>query len=288
MMRKLISQDLRTFRWWRQVYQPSQTVVRRAISVLLLTVGAALAAFPQVRQSPSKSDGKIKAEEAKLYADARPYMDEPLPRLKNMVHELGGLEPALSQEQLSGLLAKIAAKADELLHKVPNLISDEAVSETQRSVSQVIYTASDPERDQKFNYIVLAHPAQAGQLLEEYRTRRNGKPVSQGSAGLHFQGFVSAWVIFSSPNQVESRFRLLGQQKINGHNSFVIGFAQIPGSVEYPGKILTVRGSVPMLLQGIAWIDQSDFRIVRLRTEAGKHLSARRSRSLSPASTTLA
>jgi hypothetical protein len=47
----------------------------------------------------------------------------------------------------------------------------------------------------------------------------------------------------------------------------VIGFAQIPAFVESPGLILAGRGSVPMFLQGIAWIDQSDFRIVRLRTD---------------------
>jgi hypothetical protein len=51
---------------------------------------------------------------------------------------------------------------------------------------------------------------------------------------------------------VESRFRQLGQQKTDGHNTFVIGFAQIPGSIELPGKILTGKGSVPVLLQGIA------------------------------------
>src|ERR1022692_588469 len=34
-----------------------------------------------------------------------------------------------------------------------------------------------------------------------------------------------------------------------------------------PGRFLTEKGSVPMLLQGIAWVDQTDFRIVRLRTD---------------------
>ena len=54
---------------------------------------------------------------------------------------------------------------------------------------------------------------------------------------------------------------------MDGYNTFVMGFAQIPSSIEYPGQILTSRGSIPMLLQGIAWIDQLDFRIVRLRTD---------------------
>ena len=66
---------------------------------------------------------------------------------------------------------------------------------------------------------------------------------------------------------MESRFRYLGQQRTDGHSTFVVGFAQIPGSVVSPGAILTDRESLPMLLQGITWIDQADFRIVRLRTD---------------------
>jgi hypothetical protein len=66
---------------------------------------------------------------------------------------------------------------------------------------------------------------------------------------------------------VESRFRYLGQQQTDGHSTFVIGFAQVPGSVEAPGLFVADRESIPMLLQGVAWIDQADFRIVRLRTD---------------------
>jgi hypothetical protein len=236
-------------------------------------------ASPQAEVSPSQGEDEIKTEETKFYASAHPYMDEPLPELKKMVHELGGLKPMSSPEPLPDLLAKVAAKADELLHKVPDLISDEAVTQTQRPVSEGMVPGCvgtgciappdrNSERDQKFNYIILTHPAPNGRLLlEEYRTRGSGKPVPQGAGAPSFQGFVSAWVIFSSLNQVESRFRQLGQQKTDGHNTFVIGFAQIPGSIELPGTILTGKGSVPMLLQGIAWVDQTDFHIVRLRTD---------------------
>jgi hypothetical protein len=228
--------------------------------------------------APSQGVEQVKTEETKFYADAHPYMDEPLPQLKKTVHEVGGLKPAPSQEALPDLLAKVAAKADELLRKVPDLISDEAVQESQWAVSQAPSacigtgcsqgTGNTARRDEKFSYLILAHTRQDSRLLiEEYRTR-NGKPVSQDDAGApQFQGFISSWIIFSSLNQVESRFRFLGEQKIDGHNSLVIGFAQIPGSVEQPGEILTEKGPLPMLLQGIAWVDQSDFRVVRLRTD---------------------
>jgi hypothetical protein len=116
--------------------------------------------------------------------------------------------------------------------------------------------------------MILTRPAQNGRLVvSEYRTTRNGKPVVQAAGGPAFQGFISAWIVFSSLNQGESRFRYLGQQRVNGHTTYVLGFAQTPGQVESPGEIVVGGKSIPMLLQGIAWIDQSDFRIVRLRTD---------------------
>ena len=54
---------------------------------------------------------------------------------------------------------------------------------------------------------------------------------------------------------------------MDGHDTFVVAFAQIPGSVESPGRIVSGSRSTLSLLQGIAWVDQSDFRIVRLRTD---------------------
>lgn len=235
-------------------------------------------ASSQTTQAPQPSDAG-KADAARLYAYAHPYMDEPLPALKKVVRELGGLKPAPSQEAPSDLLAKVGAKADELLQKVPDLISDEAVSQTQYAASEgltpgcvgtgCLSAGRNSGWDQNFNYLILTHPAADGRLvLQEYRTSSKGKPVEAVGAGApNFQGFISAWIIFSSANQVESRFRYLGQQQTDGHSTYVIGFAQIPGAVESPGIFLSDGVSVPMFLQGIAWIDQSDFRIIRLRTD---------------------
>jgi hypothetical protein len=255
----------------------SSRLVRRRASAALLAVGAVLSAAAQVQPSPSQPGDGIKADTAKVYADAHPYMDEPFPAIKKTIRELGGLKPAAGQEQPSDLLVKVGAKADELLEKVPDLISDEAVSQAQYAVSQgmlpscsgmdCLAAGRSSVWDDGFSYLILTHPAPGGRLaLQEYRTGRNGKPV-QGARTPKFQGFVVAWIIFSSVNQVESRFRYLGEQQTDGHSTFVIGFAQVPGLVESPGVILSEGESVPMLLQGIAWVDQSDFRIVRLRTD---------------------
>jgi hypothetical protein len=67
--------------------------------------------------------------------------------------------------------------------------------------------------------------------------------------------------------RAESQFRYLGRQKIDGRNASVVAFSQTPGLVHAPGEIRVGDKSFPMLYQGIAWIDESTFRILRLRTD---------------------
>jgi hypothetical protein len=226
-------------------------------------------------QPLAPQNDQIKLEETGLYADARPYIDEPLPKLKKIVHELKGAEAGRSHEPLPNLLAKIGAKADELLQSLPDLISDEGITQNEFTESDAAgctglgcASGDKAKRSEgKFNYINVRHleKDQRGRL-EEYRSGHDGKPASEGASG-RFQGFIMTWITFSSANQQESRFCDLGEQRMDGHNTFVVGFAQIPGSVENPGRIVTPSAETPMLLQGIAWVDQADFRIVRLRTD---------------------
>jgi hypothetical protein len=252
-------------------------VVARSAFFFFLVFGITLAAVPPVRQFPSQHD-LLKSEEKRLYSDAHPYLDEPLATLKKIVPELKGLEPAPSQEHLSELLAKIGAMVEELLQKVPDLISEEVVTQRELTKSDmateiapnsvVPFDNKSFGSEKNLNYIILRHTRQNQRpVLEEYRSDSNGKPVTQGAESVRFQGFVANWVIFSSSNHDESRFRDLGEQRMDGHNTFVVAFAQIPGSVESPGRIVSGSRSTLSLLQGIAWVDQSDFRIVHLRTD---------------------
>ncbi|MFZ1160331.1 MAG: hypothetical protein WAO10_21275, partial [Candidatus Sulfotelmatobacter sp.] len=165
----------------------------------------ALPAFPQTQQAPLQSSDAIKADIARLYSDAHPYMDEPLPELKKTVRELAGLKPAPNPEQPSDLVAKVGVKADELLQKVPDLISDEAVRQTQYSASLgltpgcvgtgCLSAGRNSGWDRNFSYLILTHPAPEGTMaLREYRTTSKGKPVEEAGAGApSFQGFISAW-----------------------------------------------------------------------------------------------
>ncbi len=233
---------------------------------------------------PSLNQARIRAEETRLYSEAQPYLDNSAPELEKRVRELKGLKPDSRQEQLSDLLLKIGTRVDELVAKVPDLTSDERVTQTQWVVGLAQDCASHSrvpgnfpiencsqtsgKRIQKdFHYIILSSQTQDGRVLEELRTNEQNQPLKSGAEGPNFQGFVGSWVIFSPSNRSESRFHYLGEQKIGKREAFVVAFAQIPGSVNVPVMMVNGGRFVPVLFQGVAWIDQEDFRIIQLRTD---------------------
>lgn len=227
----------------------------------------------QERLSPSGSENK--AQETKFYGNAHAYIDEPLSRLKAILPQLSGLKAQDNPIPLNDLLSKVSSKSYELAQELPNLISDEMVTENRWPASQAKKAAclACPEpppiaqRVEKYNYIILARRGRNNRIvLEEYRTDRDGKPVAPGVAP-RFQGFSMFWAILSESHLPESRFRYLGQQRVSGHETFVVAFAQVPGSIEEPARIVTGKSTIPMLLQGVAWIDGIDFRILQLHMD---------------------
>lgn len=216
----------------------------------------------------SSATNESEAQEIKFYSNSHSFVDEPLSKLKGALPELDGLKTDKKPHSLTDLLRKVASKTYELVEKMPSMICDESVTESQRPC--LACRAFGPEsgvRVEEYNYIILGRRAQQGHLvLEEYRTDQDGGPVRL-SASPKFRGFSMFWVIFSESHERESHFRYLGQQKVDGRMTFVIAFAQIPGSVENPAWITAPKATVPMLLQGIAWIGAKDFRILRLHTD---------------------
>jgi hypothetical protein len=202
---------------------------------------------------------------------AAPYLEYPLPKLLKTVPELQGLMPAETQEQLPALLAKVGDNIHDAVKKLPNLISHEDVTQTRVCPNALSYGGClDSERRRGFNYLILSHPNRdTGNLLEEYRTDLKNRPIDPLSQDApKGRGFASLWVLFSPSSRSESKFRYLGQQKLDKHRTaFVVAFAQQPEAVRFPSEILLQGRSVPVWYQGVAWIDESNFHIVRMRTD---------------------
>jgi hypothetical protein len=212
----------------------------------------------------------------------------PIVELRQTVPELAHLKATQDQASLAGLLSRIGDKTVEIANKTPNLISYEVV----------VLEQSGLRTRQNFSYLVLPHARGSKSLVfDEFRVDiASGKkflsedidkdsapksptasssldlpslrpPDLEPEAGPRSQGFVNDWLHFYPANRSESEFRYLGQQKMDGHHTLVVAFAQKPGSVRLPARVKFENKTISIFMQGVAWVDASDFTIVRLRTD---------------------
>jgi hypothetical protein len=224
------------------------------------------------------------------YVKSAPYVDLPLSELKKAIRDLNGIKPDSTPGQLELVLEKTGEAIALQLPRVPNLICREDVAdeappkqESADGLSQVnarvvgvtpgrgSLTQTPPTGKRlvlgdwrHFDYIIHANKdADGTTTLEESRTG-NGSSVTPDPTGI---GFAPLWLIFAAGNRSESNFHYLGTQKVEGHATYVISFAQVPAQVRKPSLLATATDTIPLLYQGVAWIDAHDFQILRLRTD---------------------
>ena len=246
----------------------------RGVAPLLLCAVFSPVAISQEPPTSYAAIAAMEAQETRLYADAESYLEDPLSELERKVPELKGLKDDSDDQQLSTILSRVGVLVDDLVQKVPNLTSDEKVTKVQwLGLAQACSSragcspGAGTRSEKNFHYILIANKTPVGRVLEEYRTNEQDQPATPHVDAPDFQGFVGSWVVFSPGNKIESRFRYLGEQKLGHRNCYVVGFSQIPGSVQVPGFMMSQGRTVPLLFQGVAWIDQEDFRILQLRTD---------------------
>ncbi len=200
------------------------------------------------------------------YVNAKTLLDDPLPDLLRAVPELQGLEPAGNQDELAFILDKAGKMTEDLLGRMPNLISHEEI--TQEKLSDQGGVKGQLRQD--FDYLILTHRQDGVVTPEEYRTGRDGSPLATQGLEQGYsvtRGFASAWLHFHPWNRSGARFRYLGQQTDGGLRCYVVAFAQRPGWATSTGRVVFKEGFIVILYQGIAWIDEASFRIVRLRVD---------------------
>lgn len=211
------------------------------------------------------------------------FVTSPIEELQQIVPELKGLKPPPDQEKLAGILERVGAKIVEIGRNTPNLIARESVV---NSPQQTGATKHD------YDYLILPHIDGTMVRLDEFRLdlksgdkfetdealktesslrdslqpATNETTASKGNRPVT-QGFATSWVHFYPSNQTRASYRYLGEQKRDGHHTLVLAFAQKPELTLMPAVFRYQDKTVPMFMQGIAWIDPSDFRILRLRTD---------------------
>ncbi len=186
--------------------------------------------------------------------------------LNHALPGLKGLEPAANQEELPRILQKVGENVEEMYRDFLNTTSVERIRQVRMGLDEV----TEQSRDQHFNYLMLAKTEENMVGLEEYRTNRKGvrvepQPLSGGS--VITKGFASISKGFLLRYQPDSRFRLLGRQKVQGVRTYVVAYAQIPVKAHLVGAFECEEGRALLLNQGVAWVDPVSYRILHYRSD---------------------
>ena len=248
------------------------------------------------------------------------YVDEPPEQLKKAVPALRRFKfdagknadestvAGPAHDETAFILSQTGAVVAAMLRAIPNLSAREEVrpvSDPPRDVSDglpqngrvaLVSGGNSPSSLQDsaasesgkavFNYRIVAWQDPVfGHVLDEYRTDAHSQPIADSadsSDNPHSVGFGTTWLIFFPGNLNESRFRYLGRQKIGDRETYVLAFAQIPGRTRLRTVVHAHSDRCSTFLQGVAWIDQSTFRIIRMQTDllfplASMHLDQLRS-----------
>lgn len=200
------------------------------------------------------------------YRGAEPVTTWPLKRILHEGPGLKGLKPAPDQSALPVALAKVAARLESFWHNFQNTTSIETIEESRELTNS---PAAENERAvQRFRYLMLTDPANPLQI-KEYRTdlqgrARNSQPAASGF--VRTSGFTSLPLVFGPNEQLITDYRDLGSQVLRERQCRVLAFAQHidPAGMSH----WNIAGQeIPILVQGVAWIDAAGGQVVQMRTD---------------------
>lgn len=263
----------------------------------------AILAMPAVLTAAWAQSGSVPTCDA-LHAGAPPfarnqsYVDAPIEQLKRIVPALNGIKlddgrnvvdnsgAGNAEDKLASILNQTGAAVADMLHRMPNLIAREEVRQPEATIQQsgvgslvwgqrlgVGMPASNvvQSRIRVFSYrIVPKKKLDGGDALDEFRTDAHDQPIDASARSRdnpQSVGYATTSFFFFPGNFKESTFRFLGQQKIGNRETYVLAFAQIPEKTLLNTFVDSGYGRCSTAVQGVAWIDQSTFRIVRMQTD---------------------
>ncbi len=200
------------------------------------------------------------------FADAHPYLEEPLKQLVREIPELKDLEPADDQDELPMILRGTGRTVEAFFEHMINILAQEEVK--QEVINRGGKTTA--KRQQRYDYLILIHRDEKPPRVYEYRMDANANPAKQEGLADGYSitsGFALKCIYFLPGLRRESTFRYLGDQTMDGRDTYVVAFAQLPGRSTVTTHANGKWGTVILLVQGIAWVDRSTFQILRMRTD---------------------
>jgi hypothetical protein len=251
---------------------------RRAVPIGLLVLSGVFAgswpsrpknAIPVAVRQVTDTNGQS------YYVNAHPFLEEPLDQLVRQIPELKTLRPAPDQLPLAMILRKTGGRVDEFFANMVDLIAREEITQERQISGNLpsgmpggVSLAQEKMRD---DYLILRRGEGAQTWISEFRLDAQGNRMDDvgPDRGFFFtSGFALSCVHFSTVFQWDSRFLYLGDQKIEGRDTYVVAFAQLPGRARNTIMLKGPSGiTVQMLTQGITWVDKVNFQIVQMRMD---------------------
>lgn len=221
---------------------------------------------------------RLHADAMAMYGGAKPYIDDPLPKLRREIDELGGLKMDEDQDELPEILERVSETVTTQLPRVPNLVArEDIVMKVEQNLMRPTSgrgggsTMNDRQMviisERRYEFLIRRIIGDGNVVF--FKESRKEIQTEKGPAiPPQATGFSDLWMMFLPGTINEQRFRLLGTQKVHGHQTDVIAFAQLPEKVLVPARISARDGSfVPMLYQGIVWVDEDTGQILQIRID---------------------
>jgi len=181
------------------------------------------------------------------------------------------LRPVREEDRLPLILERVGERAAAMIAEFRNIACDEHVySEWNVGSPIVTWREMGPnEVAHHFLYIIIPRPAGDPLMFREYRTNPDGNPIDLGRLAdlrLITTNFTGSWAYFNPSNQAESRFRYFGEESFGKQLCYVVGFAQKPEVARNFTTFEVGNHSAVILVQGLAWIDERSFHILKIET----------------------
>jgi Tfp pilus assembly protein PilF len=198
--------------------------------------------------------------------DSSAMMDRSPAELMKTLPELKDLKPDEDQSDLASTMQKVGESVRSVFQGLPDTSSHEKI-EMERLHPDGKRAGS---LDQQFEYLAVNATNEDGLQLSEYRTDKSGHAATPGDGDGNFmvtKGFAADPLIFYPDWQEGSRYRLMGRQQLDGRDTLVIAFAERPAKAKMLEEFRIRGQSIVVLVQGLAWVDATTYRILRMRTE---------------------
>jgi hypothetical protein len=231
--------------------------VALAIFLSLTTTQVSHSGSPQLLDSNSQ----------RIYESAHPYLEEPLEELVERIPDLKGIHPAPDQVLLPTILSNTGRATEAYFDNLVDLVAHERIDQEKLNAKGAV----KQKQQTQYNYLILVHRDELPPKLEEYRTDSRGNNQEQTGRSGGFSvtsGFALICVHFLPEYRSDSTFKYLGDQVVDSRPTYVVAFAQRPERAIAINHV-SDEGffSVPLLVQGIVWIDRENFQIIRIRTD---------------------